>query len=185
MKGIIFTEFIAFMEAAHGPDFSDDVIYESGLADRAAYTSVGTYDFSQMQMLLTAFCKKSNSGLPDALRSYGRFLSRTFQSKHRDMYAQYPDIIEFVSSVENHIHMEVRKLYPDAQLPRFDVLERTPDRLVISYRSCRPLVDLAAGLIEGSAAFYGQEATVRHRRQVADDGEFHIIELDAQQAVLQ
>lgn len=52
-------------------------------------------------------------------------------------------------------------LYPDAELPSFKVEQRTPTRLVLKYRSPRRMVDLAEGLILGSARQFGVEARVQ------------------------
>ena len=76
---------------------------------------------------------------------------------------------DFVASVDGVIHVEVRKLYPDAQLPSFQVLERTPHVLRIKYRSDRHLGDLAEGLLEGCIAHFGEADTTTLERQNLDD----------------
>jgi len=52
------------------------------------------------------------------------------------------------------IHVEVRKLYPDAELPTFTCDTSTPGRLTMLYRSSRPFADLAEGLIAGCIAHF-------------------------------
>ena len=52
------------------------------------------------------------------------------------------------------INAELRKLYPDAQVPEFEFEEPAPDELVIRYCSPRRLCALAEGLIVGAAAHY-------------------------------
>ena len=54
--------------------------------------------------------------------------------------------------------IEVRKLYPDAQLPRFTVEEHTPQRLILVYDSPRHFEDLAEGLMQGCMAHFGERA---------------------------
>jgi hypothetical protein len=77
-------------------------------------------------------------------------------------------LLEFLKQVDGQIHAEVRKLYPDAELPRFAVVAHEPGRLVVDYASCRPLADLAVGLIQGSSAFYGERVRI-DRREVDDE----------------
>jgi hypothetical protein len=159
MKGIVFTEFLSFVEAAHGDDFVDDMIAESGVD--AHYTSVGTYDYSELASLVIAYCKMTGTSMPDALRSFGSALARVFQSKFGAFYGNYERTFDFLAHVDSHIHVEVKKLYPDAQLPNFEVIEQTSRCLSLRYDSCRPLADLAVGLIEGSAGYWREQVVVR------------------------
>ena len=53
---------------------------------------------------------------------------------------------EFLESVDGHIHVEVRKLYNDAELPEFTTTRENDNKLIMTYRSKRPFADLAAGM---------------------------------------
>jgi hypothetical protein len=70
---------------------------------------------------------------------------------------------DFLSGVESKIHVEVRKLYPDAELPKLDVRMSRDGALEMTYRSSRPFADLAEGLIRGCAEHYGEELTIVRR----------------------
>jgi hypothetical protein len=59
--------------------------------------------------------------------------------------------------------VEVRKLYPDAELPRFTCRRLAPQRMEMVYRSSRPFTDFAEGLIRGCAAHFGEPIRIeRH-----------------------
>ena len=60
-------------------------------------------------------------------------------------------------SVHGIIHVEVKKLYPDANLPQFLSEEPSEDKLIMIYRSPRNLPSLAEGLIDGAAKRFNQE----------------------------
>ena len=51
MKGIIFTEFLELVEEKFGLGMVDKIISQSELNSGGAYTSVGTYEFSEMLQL--------------------------------------------------------------------------------------------------------------------------------------
>lgn len=159
MKGIIFTEFMRFVAKAHGEDFVDDMLHECGKSDRA-YTSVGTYDFSELASILGTYCTMTGVPAPEALRAFGQHLAETFRTKFDFFYNQYKCLTEFLEKVDDNIHIEVCKLYPDAQVPRFTVAHRNGSNLTLRYGSCRPLAHLAIGLIEGSATHFSQRAIV-------------------------
>ena len=74
-------------------------------------------------------------------------------------------------TVENIVHVEVRKLYIDANPPRFDFEDNHPDHLVINYESSRRLYDLMDGLIEGVGEYFS--SPIKYSREIAgrDGGE--------------
>jgi len=68
------------------------------------------------------------------------------------------------------IHVEVLKLYPDAEVPHFEVLDRTDDRLVLLYESTRHFCDLAEGLMHACAIHFGETIDIAREALPADIG---------------
>jgi hypothetical protein len=160
MKGVVFTEFLAFVAAGHGEDVVDDIIAASALPHGGAYTSVGTYDHREIMRLCAALSQRSDIAVPDLLLAFGNHLAARFAALFPDVFARSPTLFDLLASIEPFIHVEVRKLYPDAQMPRFSLVERGPGRMVLDYVSRRHLSSLAKGLILGSARHYGVVAEV-------------------------
>ena len=169
MRGIVFTEFLDFVAARHGDDMVDDIIEASDLPSGGAYTSVGTYGHGEMVALCTSLAARTNQPPAVLIRDFGSQLSDTFAREHPAFFKRAACYFDFLESVEAHIHVEVRKLYPDAELPSFRVLERTTSRMVMEYRSPRRMSPLAEGLIGGSARQFGVE--VRIDTRAVDGGE--------------
>ena len=63
--------------------------------------------------------------------------------------------LDFIESVETHIHVEVRKLYPDAELPSLHAERSQDGSLTVTYRSSRPLAVVAKSLITGCIEHFG------------------------------
>ena len=61
--------------------------------------------------------------------------------------SHYEGPMDLLASIENHIHVEVQKIYPDAQLPTFELEERTENRMVLIYKSDKALYVLGKGLM--------------------------------------
>jgi hypothetical protein len=59
MKGIVFTEFLDLVEAKFGLETVDEIIEKSDLKSKGVYTSIGTYDFSEMLSLITNLSEKN------------------------------------------------------------------------------------------------------------------------------
>ena len=164
MKGVVFTEFLDFTAALYGHDMVDDIIDDANLSHGGAYTSVGTYPFTEMQRLVTALTMRSKQPLSDLMSAFGDHLCQRFAIKYPEFFRSQSNLFDFVESVDRHIHVEVHKLYPDAELPRFSTQARDARTLIIDYRSCRPLEALAEGMIKAAAVHYGEVVSVERTR---------------------
>lgn len=160
MKGMVFTQLIEMADTMLGPDKVEAIIAASGLPSGGAYTSVGNYPHSEAVTLVAAFSEASGTPVPDLLVAFGRHLLRYFHTHYPAFFQKCPDAFTFLESVETYVHVEVRKLYPDAELPRFVTAREGPGLLRFDYHSSRHLEKLASGLILGTLELYGQTATV-------------------------
>jgi len=143
MKGVVFTEFLSFVSERFGVDTVDDIIDDSDLPSGGAYTTVGTYNHAEMATLCGALSKRTGTPVADLIRGFGTHLSGTFARGYPAFFDRCGNFLDFLESIEGHIHVEVRKLYPDAELPTFRVEQRTPTQLIMEYRSPRRLSVLA------------------------------------------
>ncbi len=154
VKGIVFTEFFALVEQTWGEDMVDDLIDHTGPSSGGAYTSVGTYEFEELQAYVLWLAERTNTPASALIYTFGLFLAGQFVKRFPVFFEQASSLFELLSRIEEHIHVEVRKLYPDAELPHFSHQLEDPKTLVLHYRSRRHLQDLAHGLIQASADYY-------------------------------
>ncbi|MGH8615930.1 MAG: heme NO-binding domain-containing protein [Gammaproteobacteria bacterium] len=171
MKGIVFTEFLGFVADHYGDDAVDDIIEASGLRSGGAYTAVGTYDHGELVTLCQALAEHTGEPAAELIKGFGFHLSGTFARGYPDFFARSSHFFDFLESVEAHIHKEVHKLYPDAELPTFTVHERSASRLAMDYRSPRRMGALAEGLITGTARRFGVEIHVQAEPLDGGDGQ--------------
>ena len=156
MKGIVFTEFLDMVGQRHSLDMVDDLIDAAQLPSGGAYTAVGTYPHQEMVALVSALSQRVAVPVPLLLQAFGEHLFGRFVQRYPAFFVGRTDVLAFLAGVEDIIHVEVLKLYPDAQLPRFEVESHTSRQLVLRYHSARHLEDLAEGLIRGCARHFGQ-----------------------------
>ncbi|MEM9680101.1 MAG: heme NO-binding domain-containing protein [Bacteroidota bacterium] len=147
MKGIIFTEFLELVEDKFGLAMVDKIISQSDLDSGGIYTSVGTYEFSEMLQLITHLSNNTDISVDDLLMVYSEHLFAVLVKSHPDLVSHYKDPMDLLASIENHIHVEVQKIYPEAQLPTFDLEERTDTKMVMVYKSDKALYMLGKGLM--------------------------------------
>ena len=168
MKGVVFTEFLEMVEARFSADTVDDIIDAAQLPSGGAYTAVGTYPHEEMVALVVALSAQSGVAVADLLRAFGEHLFGRFVQGYPSFFTARNDAFSFLAGIEEIIHAEVRKLYPDAELPRFDVEQHSAHTLVLLYDSRRHFEDLADGLMRGCIAHFGGGITFT--REPVGDG---------------
>jgi len=77
--------------------------------------------------------------------------------------------LEMLASIENHIHVEVRKLYPGAELPTFRIIQQDDDFLEMMYYSDRSMYIFAKALMEQTFTHYHENSRIELEK-VQEDG---------------
>lgn len=154
MKGIVFTEFLDMVEQKYGYEMVDGLLTESDLASGGAYTAIGTYSFQEMVSLLSNLSKRTETDPNDLLHAFGEYIFHYFLKNYNTFFSSTTDAFQFLASIENHIHIEVKKLYPDAELPTFVVHKSDAKAMSMEYHSERRMGYFALGLIESSLKHY-------------------------------
>jgi hypothetical protein len=175
MKGVVFTEFFGMVGAQFSDDMVDDLIDATRPASGGAYTAVGTYDHGEIVAMVVELARRSGTPVPDLLHAFGRYLFGRFHALHPVFFEGVTSVFAFLDSIESVIHAEVLKLHPDAELPSFHTEVLEGDRMVLVYRSPRHMDDLAAGLIEGCAAHFGEAVTVEREHREGGAVAFHLV----------
>lgn len=160
MKGIIFSEFLEMVENQFGIQTLDYIIENSELPSGGSYTSIGTYHHGEMVALVQSLSERTGHSVPDLLKAYGNYQFGRFAVMYPNFFEGVDSAFDFLSRIEDYIHPEVRKLYPDAELPRFNIKKVDSDTLQMFYTSDRHLGDFAEGLIQGCLAYFEESAVV-------------------------
>ncbi len=160
MKGIVFTEFLEMVEGSFGYDMVDTIIANANLPHNGIYVAGGTYPHTEMISLVTVLSKESKIEVKNLLEIYGKHLFGLLIKMYPQLAAGKASPLDFIESVDDFIHIEVRKLYPDAELPKFTVIGREGNTLVMDYLSSRHMEDFGVGLIQGCATFYNKTLDV-------------------------
>ena len=130
MKGLVFTTFYDFCETNFSADLLDDIIAESGVPHDGAYTSVGTYPFEEMVALVTSATAVAGIGLRSLLERFGEHCFNKWVG-YVPAHFQGKDLFDVLASIDTFHEDEVRKLYPDAELPSFVVESRSARELTL------------------------------------------------------
>lgn len=162
MKGIVFTEFLEMIEKKFGLEMTDQVITSSKVENAGAYTAVGTYNHKDILVMVEALSSLVSVPPSALVKVFGTHLAKVFVRKFPDFFSSQKTVFDFLASIDNYIHVEVRKLYPEAELPSFWHKRISENRLELTYKSQRPFADLAYGLIVGCIEHYGEKIEVTY-----------------------
>lgn len=161
MKGMVFTEFLSMVETRFGLEVVDRMIETAGVPRSGAYAATGTYPHEELIHMVSALSRITGLAVPDLVQSYGRQLFEKLAGTFPQYVRHASSAFEFIASVDEYIHVEVRRLYPDAELPRFGHTVSEDGRtMMLEYRSPRRLDALAHGLLEGALAHFNEPASI-------------------------
>lgn len=170
MKGVIFTEFFQFIENQFDLIMVDHLITATAPASGGAYTAVGTYDAGELVAMVVELSNQTGTPVPDLIKAFGGHLFKHFANAHAKTMGNVMTSEELLSSVENRIHVEVRKLFPDAELPMigFETIDAKTSEVL--YQSTRPFADLAEGLIAAAIKHFDDPITMTREDLPPGDG---------------
>lgn len=176
MKGIVFSEFIELVEDKFGLEIADAIIEESHLPSQGAYTQVGTYDHAELITLVSKLSEHTGISADDLVITFGEHLLERFVALYPQFFEGIDNCFDFLDTIENKVHVEVKKLYPEAELPSFDSMQSDFGMQLI-YRSNRPFSALAYGLIRGSATYFNEQLEIEMDDRSSDDKSFVVFTL--------
>ena len=160
MKGLVFIELLKMADGALGEATVDRVLDTTPLKSGGAYTTVGYYDCSELILLVDAFSNISGIERPVLERQFGHWVMDSFEAAYPALFAKHDTAFGMLEAIEGDIHVEVRKLYPDAELPSFATLRLSATDLEMTYKSDRPLAHFCYGLIEACLKKYGEPGII-------------------------
>jgi Haem-NO-binding len=169
MKGIVFTEFLEMVESKFGYEMVDKIIQDANLPNNGSYTSIGTYPHQEMVSLLMQLHSKTQVEIETLLKTFGGHLFEVFKKSYAPFFSAHTSAFDFLESIENHIHVEVKKLYPDAELPKFETQRVSDNTMKMTYYSDRKMASLAEGLIASTLEHYKQKGKI-DTKQVDSEG---------------
>jgi hypothetical protein len=177
MKGVIFTEFLELVENAFGMQVADKILVNSR-SSYSGFTSVGNYDYRDLIAMVRQLSIETKSPPADLVRAFGKHLFQRFVETHPHDFVGVTSTFDMLRKVETVIHVEVLKLHPDAELPRLTFPPAETGCFKLEYQSTRPFADLAGGLIQACADYFGESFTINRTDLAGPPGThalFHLI----------
>jgi hypothetical protein len=106
------------------------------------------------------------------LDGFGQHCFGSWVTGVRHFFDPDRNLFDILSEINNFHEFEVRKLYPDAELPTFVVEARNDRVLVLGYHSTKRLTDLAIGVIKGAANHLRQTISISAETAADASGDY-------------
>lgn len=159
MKGMVFNSFQVFVEDNYGVKAWDAAINACDLPSEGIYVSTRSYDDFELEALIQFFSKSNSMSSAELLRAFGRYVFADLMNIAPKKAKEATDLRAFLRMVHNIIHVEVKKLYADSNLPHFSYRDEE-NVLVMIYTSPRKLCFFSEGLILAAAEYFKECITV-------------------------
>lgn len=157
MKGVVFNLLEAFVVENWGEEAYEEILGLCPLQTKEPFVGPGTYPDLDLFTIATISAERIGVPLPEALRGFGRFAFPHLARKFPDYAKNAKDAKTFLMGVDSVIHVEVRKLMPDAVTPKFDYSGDVKDGLNVRYQSTRKLCSFMEGLLDGLGDYYSSQ----------------------------
>lgn len=169
MKGVIFCLLKKMIVTRVGPQAWQALVDRTPLATPdAAYVGPATYPDADLYALVGTASAMTGQPIGELLAAFGRFILPDLVRVSPLFVPPGTTARSFLRSVDRVIHVEVRKLHPEVNLPYFAYEEPAPDRLVMLYRSPRMLCSLVTGFIAGTGDHFGVDIAQAHTQCMRD-----------------
>jgi predicted hydrocarbon binding protein len=158
MKGIVFRIAQQIIEDEFSRSTWNELIDAAGVD--GSYTALGDYPHEELIAILEAASEETGREVPEILRWIGQNAIPIFSDKYPDLFEDFEESRDLILRLNDIIHPEVQKLYPDAEVPEFDYRTVEDDLIEMSYSSERQLCNLGEGLILGTADYFNESVDV-------------------------
>ncbi|MFT6907780.1 MAG: hypothetical protein ACI9MS_000265 [Glaciecola sp.] len=160
MLGNILTGLYDLVEETFGLEVLDELITASNLSTEGIYSGIGSYPHSDMISLVQNLSRIVDMPSETLMHVYGAYLFKSLMASHVHYVGMMTSSFDIFTHLDGMIHVEVAKLYPEAEVPKFSCEVLSPDTVKLCYQSERPFASVAEGLIEGCGTYFGEELTI-------------------------
>lgn len=162
MQGLIFNALEEFVLENADLATWNAILNETDLPSGGIYTAGVRYDDSEMMALAEAVCQKLGVDRATGLEVFGKFLFGFLQTRMASVLEGRKDLFETLEKLDDTVHVNVKRLHPNAYLPSFQFEYIDSNAGYLDYRSDRKLCELASGLIQGCAEYFHAPIHLQH-----------------------
>ncbi|MCB0331163.1 MAG: heme NO-binding domain-containing protein [Bdellovibrionales bacterium] len=178
MKGEIFNLFECFISESFGDETFESILdsAQPELSTQEPFIGPGTYPDQDFFSIVKAAINHTGLPLEKAAFLFGKYCFPHLGRKIPGYLNQFSHPKDFLLTLDKVIHVEVRKVFKNAEPPEFSYEDPGPNELIMIYRSKRKLYAFAEGLIQGVAEHFQTSITIQRTIIDMEEGQciFHL-----------
>lgn len=160
MKGVVFNILEDMVTEQGGLLMWQKVLDKVGVD--GGYTAVATYGDDELFSIVGAVIDELGVPAEEVIGAFGTYMFGQLARRYPVFVDSCDDFFSFLESIDSVIHLEVRKLMTETQLPNIKCTRIGDSQLLMDYSSPRKLCLLAEGLIYGAADHYCNRIKIEH-----------------------
>ena len=138
------------------------------------------YDDETVIEIITFLSEQLDIPITDFITVFGKHLFKTLQGFYSFLLDDIDSFNILLMSLDQVIHSNVKKVHPDAQVPKFTIDSHT-EGWTVKYESERKLCYLAIGLFHGAAEYFGIKINLEHLKCMHNDSDHCLFEINLRQ----
>lgn len=174
MKGVIFVEFLEMVERKFGYAMVNRIIDDAQVPTGGVYSATGNYRHDELIGMAKALSGRIGLSVEVILEQYGVYVFDRFYQNYQRFFNGIEHPFAFFEVLDSHIHVEVRKIYPEARPPRFEMDYISDREIILKYSSERRMEFFALGMIRACVSHFGKQATIEMKETGNSSVDFHI-----------
>lgn len=168
MQGSIYTAFSDMIIEKMGMEQWNELLDKTAPASGGIYTSGEQYADSELVNMVVALSEKTNIAVEKLIEAFGIYLfDKLYETNPADV-SKIKDLRSFLLAIDQVIHVEVKRIHPNAYLPKFDYEDGANGELIMYYTSKRKLCHASIGLIHGAAKKFDEKVVIDHAECMHD-----------------
>jgi hypothetical protein len=168
MQGSIYTAFSDMIIEKMNMEQWNELLEKTNPPSKGIYTSSQNYDDSELINMVVVLSEKTGITIDNLMESFGNFLFDSLYKTSPANVSQIDNLRDFLLAIDQIIHVEVKRVHPDAYLPKFEYEDGDNGELIMYYSSKRKLCYVCIGLIFGAAKKFNEEITITHPQCMHD-----------------
>lgn len=169
MHGFIILEFEKFVLTTYGFPAWAQILRQAGLVGKE-YTALVSYPDEEMFSMVAASVHQTGVDQEELMRNFGHSLAPNLLRVYRSYLDPSWRTMDLLEHAEKGMHKAVRGHDAAQTPPILDIARQSQNHLTIDYRSPRRLSALALGIVEGVAAYYGEQDRIHIDLVTEEDG---------------
>ncbi|MBU2970864.1 heme NO-binding domain-containing protein [Pseudoalteromonas sp. C2R02] len=162
MQGSIFTAFSDMIIDQMGMEKWNELLEKTNPSSGGVYTSGAQYEDSELINMVVLLSEQTGIAVDDLIESFGTYVFDILYKNSGVDVSSIDNLRDFLLAIDNVIHVEVQRLYPNAYLPQFEYEEGNDGDLIMYYSSKRKLCAVSVGLIKGASNKFNEPVTISH-----------------------